>query len=192
MRALAAANTDPEVREYLNLFWYLKYRNCRVQGNNVLLGWYQQWSQQTPYITRSTCIALVVIYIVSFIIQADEILGNIPFFTTTHFEIYRILTSPLVGNSILNVIILLFIFPQIASRMESSNGSLNFLYLMMLITLSVNISFNIFCFLLFWMDTPHALFFNCSGFWTVCMGLITIESMYTAEVPRQLFFVCSQ
>ena len=154
-----------------------------------MLGWYQQWSQQTPYITRSTCIALVAIYLVTFFIQADGILGNIPFFTITHFEIYRIFTSPLVGNSLLNVIILMFIFPQIASRMESSSGSLNFLYLMILITLSVNISFNILCFVLFWMGTPYSLFFNCSGFWTVCMGLITIESMYTADVPRQLFIV---
>jgi hypothetical protein len=89
----------------------------------------------------------------------------------------------------LNVVILLFILPTTAARIESSTGSMSFLYLMGLTTLVVNLSFNLLCYLLYFGGTEYALFYNCSGFWTIAMALITIECMYVADVPRNLFVV---
>ena len=46
-----------------------------------------------------------------------------PYFTITHFEIYRIILSPFVGNSILLMVMILLSYPSLGTRMENSMGS---------------------------------------------------------------------
>ena len=156
----------------------------------MLLDYYQQWSMKTPYITRATCLLLLASYLLSLLFRADMSFGNIPFYTLTHFEIYRLLTSPLVGNSLLNIAILLFVFPALSGRMETSISSLGLLFLMGTITLAVNSAFDLICLLLYLSNaTPFALFYNCSGFWTIVFALITVDCMHTPDVPRSLFII---
>lgn len=158
-------------------------------AGNPVLDYYQQWSSRTPFVSRWTCIWIVIVYILSWIFRADMSFGNIPFYTLTHFEVYRLILSPLVGNSLLNVVILLFMFPSIGQRMEASMGSLSFLNLMATITLVVNASFSIFCLLLSSMGEKAALFYSCSGFFTIVMALITVDCMNTPDVPRLLLVI---
>jgi hypothetical protein len=182
--------------------------NAQQNPGNAVLEFYDQWSQRTPAVTRYTCFSLLAIYITSFFIHADMVLGmsdeymlcvsiiiiscavgDMPYYTVMHFEIYRLLLSPLVGNSFLNVLILLYMFPTIAGRMENSLGSLSFLTLMGVITLFVNLFFNVVCLILYWGGSEPALFYNCCGFWTIVMALITMDCMFTPDVPRNLIIV---
>jgi hypothetical protein len=61
---------------------------------NPLRQMYEEWSGRTPFVSRNTMIAIIVIYILSFFFSADMALGNMPFFSILHFEIYRIILSP--------------------------------------------------------------------------------------------------
>lgn len=79
---------------------------------NAALQYFQQWSEKTPFLTRNTTVALVALYLATFFIPADRYLGNVTYFTLYHFEVYRVVLSPLVGNSFLTVLLLLFTFPS--------------------------------------------------------------------------------
>lgn len=144
---------------------------------NPVLQYYQNWSEKTPYVTRTTTIGIVIVYLLSFFWQADIYLGNTTYFTLMSFEIYRILLSPLVGNSIFAIIIIFMTYPTLGMKMESTMGSGQFLSVIGTISILTNISFNIVCLLLYFMKSAEALFYNCCGFWTIVFGLITIECM---------------
>lgn len=157
-----------------------------VAGTNPLLQSYQAWSERTPFVTRTTCIALVILFIFSFFIKFDIYLSDIPFFTVYHFEIYRIFLSPFIGNSILFLVLLLFTFPTLGLKMESTMGSGYFLWLLMMINLVTNFLFNTVCITLAMFGTKEALYWNCSNFWLILFALITIECLQVPDVPRRL------
>jgi hypothetical protein len=48
-------------------------------------------------------IILVASYIISFFFQSAVVLGNVPYFTVFSFEVYRLILSPFVGNSIFDI-----------------------------------------------------------------------------------------
>jgi len=125
----------------------------------------------------------------SFFWSADVYLGNTTYFTLMSFEIYRILLSPLVGNSLFTIIIVLMTYPNLGMKMESTMGSAQFLSLMGTISILTNVSFNVVCLLLYFMKSAEALFYNCCGFWTIVFGLITIECMWMPDGTRRLMFI---
>jgi hypothetical protein len=153
-----------------------KKKQKMSQQPNVLQ-YYQQWSDKTPFVSRSFTIGILVAYFISFFFEADTYLGNIPFYTVGSLEIYRMFLSPFVGNSILNVILILITFPTMASKLEWSIGSSAFLFLIGFISLTTNIIFDFICYFVYFCGNPTLLFLNSSGFWSVLFGLITIECM---------------
>ncbi len=146
-------------------------------GTNPFLQSYQAWSERTPYVTRTTCIGLVVLFLISFFIRFELYLADIPFFTLYHFEIYRLILSPFIGNSILFLVLLLFTFPTLGLKMESTMGSGYFLWLLMMINVLTNSIFNTVCITLSLFGMQEALFYNCSNFWLILFALITIECL---------------
>jgi hypothetical protein len=82
-----------------------------------------------------------------------------------------------VGNSLLDVIFLLFFYPAMASRIESSMGSGQFLILQIIITLGTNFIFSAVCLLLSVSGMRDALLWNCSGYWLLAFGVIVIDCM---------------
>lgn len=56
-------------------------------------------------------------------------------------------------------------------------GSGAFLFMMIKLSLITNILFDAICLSLYLVGMPEALFWNCSGFWTILFALITIECM---------------
>ena len=146
-------------------------------SSNPIRQYYDDWSNRTPYVTRSVMIGIVVIYISSFFFHANLILGNITFYTILQLQIYRIALSPLVGNSILDLIIIALFFPVMGGRLEYSMGSASFVFLLGLLTISINIAFNLFCMAMYYAGVMLALYWPCSGFWTVLFSLITVECM---------------
>lgn len=159
------------------------------QQNNPILQYYQRWSEQTPYVTKATMIGLLITYFFSFFFQADMVLGNLTYFTVFRYEIYRVLVSPLVGNSIFMIILIALFFPTMGGKMESSCGSSKFLYLMFLISMLTNLSFCLICSILSVSGMPEALFWNCSGFWLILFSLITIECLLVPDQPRRIMFI---
>ena len=149
-----------------------------ASNSNPLLNYYQQWSERTPYVTRVTTVSLCFLYILSFFIPLDSYLGNTPFFVVQHFEIYRLLLSPLVGNSILSLIIILLSYPTMAQRMENSSGSAAFLSLILIFTLAINVLVTVICYIFFIMSIfPEAIFWRSAGFFSIFFALLTIECM---------------
>lgn len=71
--------------------------------SNPLLHWYKEWILKTPFITRNTMVMILVVYLSSFIFDLTIYLANVPYFTIQYFELYRLILSPLVGNSIFSV-----------------------------------------------------------------------------------------
>ena len=144
---------------------------------NPIRRMYDDWSSKTPLVTRSSLIFIVIIYISSFFFSADVILGNTPYFTIMHFEIYRIILAPLVGNSLITILLILLFYPMMGSRMEYSLGSASYLSLLATFGLVTNISFDAICLLLYGFGTTEAVFWGCSGFWTILFALIVVECM---------------
>ena len=159
--------------------------NPPAQSNPILQS-YQAWSERTPFVTRVTTITLVVLYIFSFFIRFDLFLADIPYFTLFHFEIYRLILSPFIGNSILFLVLLLFTFPAIGLKMESTMGSGYFLWLIMTINLLINGIFNIICVTLYAFGMKEALFWNCFTFWTILFALITIDCMQVILLSHRI------
>lgn len=157
-------------------------------NSNPVLDYYTQWSSKTPYVTRISIIIIVIVCIFSFLIfDADQYLGNIPLYTILDLELYRILFSPLVGNSVLNLLFILLFFPEMSTRLEYTMGSLAYLSLICTLSIIINITFIIICFILSFMGLSYILLASCSGFWTIIFAFITIECMRNPDEPRQLF-----
>jgi hypothetical protein len=77
---------------------------------NPVLEFYNKWTDKTPYFTRTIVIATVVEYILSFFLPFEDYLGNVPRYTIMSFEVYRLILSPMVGNSFITMILLLISF----------------------------------------------------------------------------------
>eukprot|EP00603_Paraphysomonas_imperforata_P008818 CAMPEP_0114433686 /NCGR_PEP_ID=MMETSP0103-20121206/11832_1 /TAXON_ID=37642 ORGANISM="Paraphysomonas imperforata, Strain PA2" /NCGR_SAMPLE_ID=MMETSP0103 /ASSEMBLY_ACC=CAM_ASM_000201 /LENGTH=323 /DNA_ID=CAMNT_0001603467 /DNA_START=291 /DNA_END=1262 /DNA_ORIENTATION=+ len=73
------------------------------------------------------------------------------------------------------------------SRMETSLGSANFFVMLCTFSLATNVLFDITCLALYVLGTPTAIFWGCSGFWTILFSLIVIECMQMPDQPRRLF-----
>ena len=142
---------------------------------NPFLESYRAWADRTPFITRTTTIFVLVMYILSFFIQLDLYLANIPYYSIQYFEFYRIILSPFVGNSIIFLIIMLLSFPAVGFKMENSMGSGAFLFLILTIDAVINLLFVVICYFLYATGTNEALLWSCADFWTILFALISID-----------------
>lgn len=122
-------------------------------------------------------IVVVVEYILSFFLPFEDYLGNVPRWTLLHFELYRLILSPMVGNSIITMVLLLMSFPSMGSRLELSMGSASYMALLGVVSVTTNVLFALICLLLYLVGTTSAMSWGCQGFWTILFSLITIECM---------------
>jgi hypothetical protein len=159
---------------------------------NQLLATYQAWQAKTAYVTRAIIISVGVLSVLSLIgLDLTMYLGNTPAFSVFHFEIYRLVLSPLVGNSIITLIIMLFFFPAMGTQMEQQMGSAAFGGLVVSLTLIINFTFAFACTFLSFFGMPEALLQECAGFWVVLFAIITIDCQKQPDAPRRLMcFPC--
>ena len=159
------------------------------QRPNPYVEYYNRWMDTTPYVTRASMIGIVAIYLFSFFIDLTTSLANIPYYTIFQIQLYRIILSPLVSNSILTIILIALFYPSMASRMENALGSTCFLSLICTLSILTNLLFDVTSIILFYMGISSAIGFSCAGFWTVIFSLITIECMAQPELPRRMLFI---
>lgn len=157
---------------------------------NPILSAYETFRNETPLVTRYMITINAVSWIVGFFVDPSLALNCIPFFTILKFEVYRILTSPLVCQSILSLVFAYISFVDHGKRLEFSMGSTAFAYLMMVLAAVTNVAFLVVCFTLNGLSgEPAYLYLQSSGIWIILFGLISIECCKAnAGSKRRLFF----
>ena len=154
--------------------------------DNPCLTLYNDFVNSTPAVTRLSVMGLVFTWMFSWFFPLDNMLGNITYFTFGYFEVYRILLSPLVGNSFISILMMMFFYPTMGTRMEHGLGSAGFLYLLTMFSFTINIVFNLFCLILYAVGMREILRFNCCGFFNVIFALLTVECQRNPEAPRMI------
>jgi len=116
--------------------------------------------------------------------------ANIPYFTILRFEIYRPVLCNLVCESLLSLVFICMSFVEIGKRMEYSLGSTAFSCLMFTIAIVTNISFLLFCFVMFFITGNHReLMRGALGVWPVLLGLIAVECAQAPPATTRRLFV---
>ena len=147
-------------------------------GSSNPFGTYiEEFQERTPSITKFLIISLIITYLISWIFATDEYFADIPYYTYFNFELYRLILSPWVGNSLILLIVGIIFLVGIGYKSENGQGSLHFLYDISLILLVTNISFGLLCIILYIGGQSSALLWSCAGIWYICFGLVTIECM---------------
>ena len=159
-------------------------------ATNQLLSSYKAWTEKTGYMTRTITITVGVLSLLSlFGMDFTMYLSNIPAFSVFHFEIYRLVLSPFVNNSIITFIIMLLFFPTMGTQMEQAMGSAAFGGLFLSLTLCTNLAFAFICTFLSFFGMPEALLSECAGFWVQLFSIITIDCMKNPDQVRRLMCI---
>jgi len=147
------------------------------ESTNPAIKFYQAWAEKTPFVTRAIVIGIVCEYILSFFLPFEDYLGNETRYTLFRFEIYRLLLSPMVGNSLITMVLILLTFPSMGSKLERGMGSTSYMSLLGTLSIATNLIFTAVCVLLYTLGTSYALHYRCNGFWTILFSLITIDCL---------------
>lgn len=108
---------------------------------NPFLTAYENFVQNTPYLTRSILIIQVISYVVSWLWNPHYALANIPHFVLFRFEVYRIILSPLVNTQLITLIFAFLSFAELGKRLEYSMGTVAFGWFCMGVALMANVGF---------------------------------------------------
>jgi membrane associated rhomboid family serine protease len=159
--------------------------------SNPVLTAYESYVRDTPLVTRYVLNSVVISYFMSFIVDPTFALGNIPYFTLFRFQLYRIVTSPLVCSSILNLFFAFMGFMNNGVKLEQSMGSALFGALFFKLTIFTNLLFLIVSILLYGLTNNEGYLAGVSvGVWTALLSIIAVEC---AQAPpnskRKLFFL---
>uniref|UniRef100_A0A7S2I7V0 Peptidase S54 rhomboid domain-containing protein n=1 Tax=Helicotheca tamesis TaxID=374047 RepID=A0A7S2I7V0_9STRA len=158
---------------------------------NPVLSAYESFVRDTPLITRYTLTSQFVTWFLSFFVNPVNAISNIPLFTILHFELYRIITSPIVCTSLLSLIFAFISFTTHGKTLEQSLGSAAFGTLILTLSLLTNILYLVIAFTMYFITSSQiCLIMPCSGIWIILLGLIAIEcSCAPADSKRKLFVV---
>jgi hypothetical protein len=87
----------------------------------------------------------------------------------------------------MTLILICLFYPTMGTRMETSLGSANFFVTLCTFSLATNVLFDAICMALYVLGTPTAVFWSCSGFWTILFSLIVIECMQVFYIYLPVF-----
>ena len=147
-----------------------------------MLRYYETWSATTPAVARLSIIGLVGVYLFSWLMDLSMYFANVPYYTIYSLELYRVVLSPLVGNSIMTVLIIFLFYPTMATRLENSMGSGAFLALLTTFSMTTNLVFLFLCFLMSILSSDNLpLFWSCQVPHTATPTLISAETYPSAS-----------
>eukprot|EP00545_Synedropsis_sp_CCMP1620_P013892 CAMPEP_0119015166 /NCGR_PEP_ID=MMETSP1176-20130426/10593_1 /TAXON_ID=265551 /ORGANISM="Synedropsis recta cf, Strain CCMP1620" /LENGTH=339 /DNA_ID=CAMNT_0006968435 /DNA_START=75 /DNA_END=1094 /DNA_ORIENTATION=- len=158
--------------------------------SNPILKAYEQFVRDTPLVTRHVLTTLSVTWLVGFAVDLSYATATVPFFCLFRFEIYRILLSPFVCQSLLSLVFAFFSFTDNGKRLEFSMGSTAFGWYLLTMAVCTNVAFLIILFLAHGLSGESGfLWYRSIGIWTILLGLIATEcSKAPRESQRRLFF----
>jgi len=158
---------------------------------NPVLTAYESYLRDTPLITRYVLNAVLISYFAGFFFSPAVLLANIPVFTIFKFQLYRIVTSPLICTDILSLFFAFMGFMNHGVKLEQSMGSSLFAVLFFTLTILTNVLFLIISVLLWGLTNSESYLAGASlGIWTVLLGIIAVECAEAPpETKRRLFFL---
>jgi len=165
--------------------------NSGPPPTNPVLTAYESYLRDTPLITRYVLNAIVISFFTGFFFSPAYLLANIPIFTIFKFQLYRILTSPLICTDILSLFFAFMGFMNHGVKLEQSMGSSMFAVLFFTLTIVTNILFLIISILLWGLTNNQSYLAGVSmGIWTALLGIIAVEcSEAPPDTKRRLFFL---
>ena len=160
-------------------------------SSNPILSAYLSFVENTPLVTRYVITLASVTYLLSWLVDPSFALNNIPFFTIFQWELYRIVTSPILCNSFLNLIFAYFSFVESGKRLEMSVGSAAFGSMLFLLGTATNISYIFLSLLLFILTKNEKYMFgSCGSIWILILSIIASEcSKAPIGSKRRLFVI---
>mmetsp|Transcript_38452 Transcript_38452/g.82045 ORF Transcript_38452/g.82045 Transcript_38452/m.82045 type:complete len:343 (-) Transcript_38452:226-1254(-) len=152
---------------------------------------YESYVRDTPLITRYVLNSILISFFAGFFFSPAYLLANIPMFTIFKFQLYRVVTSPLICTDILSLFFAFMGFMNHGVKLEQSMGSSLFAVLFFTLTIATNVLFLIISILLWGLTNSDSYLVGASlGIWTVLLGIIAVEcSEAPPETKRRLFFL---
>merc|ERR1719356_1405731 len=159
------------------------------QPNPVLTA-YESYCQNTPLVTRYVLNTIMITFLCSFFFSPAVYLANNPKDTVFEFQLYRLLTSPLLCESFLNLIFAFMGFLNHGVKLEESTGSTMFGLLFFTLTSISNVLFLIIEIQL-WGLTGKDAYLNSKsmGIWAPLLGIIAVECVEAPEGSIRKLFV---
>ena len=103
---------------------------------------YEAWAARTPVVCRCLCVGLAACYGFSWILDLQRGLETVPFRIVRRFELWRLILSPCVGNSLLGTVVALFVLGDgVGPRLEQSWGSMRMMIATLTASIVINLSF---------------------------------------------------
>lgn len=161
-----------------------------IPPNNPILNAYEQFVTDTPLVTRYVLTTLVVTWVAGFFADLSYATATIPYFCIYRFEIYRIIISPFICQSLLSLVFAVFSFTDNGKRLEFSMGSTAFGWYLLTMTVCTNVGFLMLLFLAHGLSGETGfLWYRSIGIWTILFGLIATDcSKAPRDSQRRLFF----
>ena len=149
---------------------------------------YEAWAARTPVVCRCLCVGLAACYGFSWILDLQRGLETVPFRIVRRFELWRLILSPCVGNSLLGTVVALFVLGDgVGPRLEQSWGSVRLMIATLTASIVINLSFCALCYLFTMMiGSAEPALAATSGGWPLLLCLITIECLSSPDGTRPL------
>ena len=158
------------------------------EDNNPINRAYEAWAARTPVVCRGLCVGLAACYGFSWILDLQRGLETVPFRIVRRFELWRLILSPCVGNSLLGTVVALFVLGDgVGPRLEQSWGSMRMMIATLTASIVINLSFCALCYLFTMMiGSAEPALAATSGGWPLLLCLITIECLSSPDGTRPL------
>jgi len=162
----------------------------RSPDPNPVLSAYESFQRDTPLVTRYVLTSLTLSYVLSYATDLTWPLQNMPLFTLTRLELYRLVLAPFVCTSLMSLIFAYISLTGHGKRLEHAMGSTAFGALILTIGTLTNIIYLILC-VLGWAITKDIrhLAGSSVGIWTVLLGIISMECCTEGSPSHRNFFM---
>mmetsp|Transcript_18167 Transcript_18167/g.57058 ORF Transcript_18167/g.57058 Transcript_18167/m.57058 type:complete len:340 (+) Transcript_18167:1039-2058(+) len=150
---------------------------------------YEDWRARTPLLSRVMAVGILVCYVASWLVDISWAVACIPYKTAFKGQVYRLVLSPLGGNSLLGALFAAFALgDSVGPRLERSLGTLSFGALTLVAVVGINLCFVALC-LVAAASSPEVALYVSAGAWSPLLTLITVESLSAPEATRRLLFL---
>jgi membrane associated rhomboid family serine protease len=158
---------------------------------NPILNAYEQFVQETPFVTRSILTTLCITWLLGLVVDLSYATATVPYFCVFKFELYRIVISPLICQNILSLVFAFLSFTDNGKRLEHSMGSAAFGWYLLTVAVCTNVAFLLLLFLANGLTgEPGFLWYRSVGIWTILFGIIAADCSQapSSDIKRRLFF----
>ena len=123
-------------------------------------------------------------------------LANVPFYTIFRIQLWRLITTTFLTTNFLNILFGLFSWVRDGSSLETSMGTIKYMFTFIMNGIMIQIIYTLLMFILFLILKNNAVLvmnaqgYNVenSGLWPIIMAEMTLLCMANPDSPMRLFF----